>query len=252
MQSIGVTDVTIKYSRPGVKGRTIWGTLVPYDAAWRAGANSPTTIATSQDLLVEGQKLPAGTYALFAVPGKEEWTVIFNKNTEDGVFAEGYDLKTGKDDVLRVKVKPRAGAATEWMEYRFDDPTVDTATLVLAWERLEVPVALKNATDTKTKVMADLRQSVAEKPDDYATLMRAANYAASWEVDPDQGLVWADKAIAARNTTGAQWSKARLLKQKGRTAEAVAAADKALAAATKETSADLIDTIKRTKADWTK
>jgi hypothetical protein len=252
MQSIGVTDVTIKYSRPGVKGRTIWGTLVPYDAAWRAGANSPTTIATSQDLLVEGQKLPAGTYALFAVPGKEEWTVIFNKNTEDGVFAEGYDLKTGKDDVLRVKVKPRAGAATEWMEYRFDDPTVDTATLVLAWERLEVPVALKNATDTKTKVMADLRQSVAEKPDDYATLMRAANYAASWEVDPDQGLVWADKAIAARNTTGAQWSKARLLKQKGRTAEAVAAADKALAAATKETSQDLIDTIKRTKADWTK
>jgi hypothetical protein len=251
-QTIGVTDVTIKYSRPGVKGRSIWGTLVPYDAAWRAGANSPTTIQASEDLLVEGQKLPAGTYALFAVPGKEEWTVIFNKNTQDGVFAEGYDVKTGKDDVLRVKVKPRAGTATEWMEYRFDDPSVDSATLVLAWEKLEVPISLKNATETKTKVMTDLRKSVSEKPNDYQTLIRAANYSASWEVDPDQGLAWADQAIKARDTTGARWSKARLLKQKGRTAEAIAEADKALGLATKETSEDLLATIKRTKEEWKK
>jgi hypothetical protein len=249
-QTIGVTDITVKYSRPGVKGRQIWGGLVAYDAAWRAGANSPTTIATTQDLLVEGQRLPAGTYSLFTIPGKEEWTVIFNKNTEDGLFADGYDVKTGKDDVLRVKVKPRAGAATEWMEYRFDDPAVDSATLVLAWEKLEVPIALKNAAETKTKVMADLRQSVTEKPDDYNTLMRAANYSASWEVETDQGLAWADKAIAARDTTGARYAKARLLKQKGRTAEAIAEADRALAKATKETSEDLIATIKRVQGEW--
>jgi hypothetical protein len=249
-QTIGVTDLTVKYSRPGVKGRAIWGGLVPYDAPWRAGANSPTTLATSQDLLVEGQKLPAGTYSLFTIPGKDEWTVIFNKNAEDGLFADDYDVKTGKDDALRVKVKPRAGAATEWLEYRFDDPAVDSTTLVLAWDKLEVPIALRNATDTKTKVMADLRKSVAEKPDDYTTLMRAANYSASWEVDPDQGLLWADAAIKARDTTGARYSKARLLKQKGRTAEAIAEADKALSVATKETSEDLIATIKRVQGEW--
>jgi hypothetical protein len=252
-QTMGVTDLTVKYNRPGVKGRQIWGELVPYDKAWRAGANSPTTFATSEDLLVEGQPLPAGTYALFAVPGKAEWTVIFNKNTEDGVFAEGYDLKTGKDDALRVKVKPRAtSSSTEWMAFRFDDPSVDSATLVLAWERLEVPIALKNAMDTKARVLADLRKSVAEKPDDYATLIRAANYSASWEADPDQGLIWADKAIAARDTTGARWSKARLLQQKGRTADAVAEANKAISVATKETSQDLLETIKRTMGEWQK
>src|SRR6185436_13694063 len=100
-QSVGLTDITIKYSRPGVKGRTIWGGLVPYDAVWRTGANEATTITFSDDVTVGGTKVPKGTYALFTVPGRDTWDVVLNKQGEQwGAFS--YD-KT--QDIARVTVK---------------------------------------------------------------------------------------------------------------------------------------------------
>jgi len=87
-QSVGLTDITIKYSRPGVKGRTIWGGLVPYDAVWRTGANEATTITFSDDVTVGGTKVPKGTYALFTVPGRDTWDVVLNKQGEQwGAFS---------------------------------------------------------------------------------------------------------------------------------------------------------------------
>src|SRR5437899_746922 len=80
MQTVGLTDVTIVYSRPGVKGREIWGALVPYDKVWRTGANEATTFAVSDDVMINGQPLPKGTYSLHTIPGKDEWTIIFNKD----------------------------------------------------------------------------------------------------------------------------------------------------------------------------
>ena len=81
-QTVGLTDITITYCRPGVKGRVIWGGLVPYDQVWRTGANEATTITFSDEVTIEGTKLPAGTYGLFTIPGKDEWTVIFNKGAK--------------------------------------------------------------------------------------------------------------------------------------------------------------------------
>ncbi|MFQ5603653.1 MAG: DUF2911 domain-containing protein [bacterium] len=135
-QTIGdSTTVTITYSRPGVKGRTIWGELVPLDKVWRTGANVATTISFNKDLVVEGQKLPAGTYALFTIPTKTKWTVIFNKEADQwGAF----NYKQS-EDALRIEVTPKAADHVEWMDFSFQDLTATSAKVVLRWEKLAVP-----------------------------------------------------------------------------------------------------------------
>ncbi|MBT9392637.1 DUF2911 domain-containing protein [Hymenobacter sp. NST-14] len=132
---IGKATVTVAYSSPSVKGRPVWGQLVPYNEVWRAGANEATTFTTDQPLQVEGKTLPAGTYSLFAIPTEKEWTVIFNKTAKQwGAYK--YDAK---QDALRVSVTPKKAAApTEKLLY-----DVTPKGLVLRWENLEIPVAIK-------------------------------------------------------------------------------------------------------------
>lgn len=103
----GNASITINYGAPSVKGRTVWGELVPYGKVWRTGANDATTFETSADIKVEGQALPKGKYALFTIPEKDEWTIIFNKNPKQW---GSYSYKQ-EEDVLRVKVKPAASAS---------------------------------------------------------------------------------------------------------------------------------------------
>ncbi|MFZ1279551.1 MAG: DUF2911 domain-containing protein, partial [Ignavibacteriaceae bacterium] len=110
-QQVGLTDVQILYGRPGVKGRTIWGKLVPYDAVWRAGANEATKITFSTDVTIEGKKLKKGSYSFFAIPGKKEWTLIFNKVADQwGAFEYNES-----QDALRIKVKTEKGSWQEWL-----------------------------------------------------------------------------------------------------------------------------------------
>ncbi|MBJ6107384.1 DUF2911 domain-containing protein [Hymenobacter sp. BT523] len=133
---IGATDVTVNYSSPGVKGRKIFGGLEPYGKVWRAGANEATTVEFSKDVTVEGKPLPAGKYGFFVIPAeKDKWTVIFNKVPNQwGAFK--YD---DKQDALRVMVTPRKSASvTERLVYEVKAPG-----LVLRWENVEVPVAIK-------------------------------------------------------------------------------------------------------------
>lgn len=131
---IGPAIVTINYSSPGVKGRTIWGDLVPYGQVWRAGANEATTFEVDQDVMVEGQLLPAGKYSFYTIPGEEEWTVIFNKVADQW----GTEYDEGQD-ALRVKVQPRKSATmNERLKYEVTDDGI-----VLMWENLEVPVSVK-------------------------------------------------------------------------------------------------------------
>src|SRR5258708_5453735 len=130
-QRIGLTDITITYHRPEVGGREIWGKTVPYGKVWRAGANENTTITFSDDVSVEGKPLAAGTYGLHTIPDKDQWTVIFLKNsTSWGSFS--YDEK---EDALRVSVKPHAGEAFEVLTYVFDDVKPDSAVATLRWEK---------------------------------------------------------------------------------------------------------------------
>jgi hypothetical protein len=138
-QTVGFTDVTISYSRPGVKGRKIWGGLVPYDKVWRAGANEATKITFSTDVIIEGHKLPAGSYGFFAIPGRNEWTLIFNKVADQWGAFEYNEA----EDALRITVKPEKGNFTEWLRYGITKISDTTATVSLIWENLKVPFKLE-------------------------------------------------------------------------------------------------------------
>lgn len=128
---VGGADITVNYSSPAVKGRQIWGDLVPYGKVWRAGANEATTVTFDEDVMVEGKALPAGTYSLYTIPGEDEWTVILNKTAKQ--WGTQYDEK---QDALRVTTKPRKAAT---MNERLAYDVTDQG-LVLRWENLEVPV----------------------------------------------------------------------------------------------------------------
>ena len=147
------TDITIEYCRPGVKGRVIWGDLVPYGLApgnrssdnkpfpWRAGANKNTTLECSKDILVEGKKLPAGKYGIHMIPSKTDWTIIFSKNSE----LWGSYKYNQEEDALRVTVTPVKAPHQEWMVFGFEDLAGTSATAYLHWELCKVPIAIKLA-----------------------------------------------------------------------------------------------------------
>lgn len=130
-EEIGDATVTIDYSQPAVKGRTVWGELVPYGKVWRTGANEATTFEVSQDVEIEGQTLPAGKYALFTIPAEDEWTIIFNK--EPNQWGSGnYDESK---DALRVKVKPEK---SDEMHERLTFEIEKDGEVEMMWENLEV------------------------------------------------------------------------------------------------------------------
>jgi hypothetical protein len=137
-QTIGTTDVTVTYGRPRVRGREIFGDLVPYDAVWRTGANEATTITFSDDVMIEGQPLAAGTYSLFTIPGEDEWTVIFNSVAEQW-GAYDYDEAS---DVLRVTVEPEEAESSELMTFSFDEVGEEEGKLVLRWDETRVPLMI--------------------------------------------------------------------------------------------------------------
>ena len=133
----GNTTIEINYSQPAVKGREIWGALIPYDKVWRTGANEATTFEVSTDVTIEGKELKAGKYGLFTIPGKENWIIIFNENPDQwGAFS--YDASK---DALRVTVKPNsAGESTERMTFTVDN----NGKVGLAWEKLSVGFQVKS------------------------------------------------------------------------------------------------------------
>ena len=130
----GGSEITINYSSPAVKGREIWGKLVPYNEVWRAGANEATTFKTTKDILVEGKALPAGEYSFFAIPTPTEWTLIFNKTAKQW----GASSYSEKEDALRVLVKARKSSAlSERLKY-----TIEADKLILSWEKLDIPARI--------------------------------------------------------------------------------------------------------------
>jgi Protein of unknown function (DUF2911) len=153
-QTLGTDAViTIVYSRPGVKGREIWGALVPYGMApgnkysenkpfpWRAGANENTTFESNKDLLIEGKPLPAGKYGIHMIPGEKEWVIIFSKNNS----AWGSFAYKQEEDALRVTVTPVKAPFQEWLEFGFDDLAGTSATAYLHWVELKVPFKIQLA-----------------------------------------------------------------------------------------------------------
>ena len=250
MLTIGVTDVTITYSRPAVKGRTIWGdplpeqaatkgaatlddqnvrpkgaAIVPWGHAWRTGANEATQFVVTDDVFINGQKLPAGSYSLHTIPTKDEFTIIFNSVANQwGSFS--YDAAK---DTLRVKVKPEwEEHSKEWLEY-WIDPINDTSAQVnIRWEKVRVPFTVE-VRDVPALTMQKARAAVAAaKPDDFTTPLQAANFALQNKLSVAEAMGWLDQSIKIKETIGNVGLKARVLAEQGKTAEAIAAGERAI------------------------
>ncbi len=247
-QTVGVTKIEVVYSRPSVRGRTIWGELVPYDKVWRTGANAVTKITFDGDVMVEGQKLAAGAYSIYTLPGKTEWTVIFN------TVSTGGPDHVAEKDALRVKVKPVASEMTELFTIGFPAVTSDGATLAFTWEKLRVSVTI--AVDTKGRFLANAKDAVAKaKADDWQTPLVAARYLYDNKYALDDAGTWLDKSIATKATFGNLSVKANALAAEGKKKDAVAAAEKALAAgaaAEQKPSLEAVTALEKKIAEWKK
>jgi hypothetical protein len=216
-QRVGITDVSIDYSSPGVKGRKIWGELVPYDKAWRAGANAPTKLTVSRDFKFGGTAVKAGSYSLFMTPGKAQWTVMLNSDVE-----ADQDNRDAKKDVATIAIKPAAlPAVRERLRYTLDDPQDASVTVTLEWERVRIAVPIAN--DTPAQVNASLEKAVGEA---WLPAFRAASYLFN-NKDNDRALGYIDQSIAIKSTWRNEWLRAQVLQKKGNKAEAMAAAGRA-------------------------
>lgn len=219
MQTVGDTTITITYHRPNTKGRKVWGELVPYNEVWRTGANDATVFEISNDVLINGQKLPKGKYSLHTIPTAGDWTVIFNKTWNQwGSF--NYDAK---EDALRVTVKPIAGEMKETFAFEFGDVKNSSTDVIIAWEKLRVPFTV-DVGDFNARVINDYRTRMIGDPVQAANLVISAKLKANYE----ETLNWLNNSIAVRETFANLGTKARLLNEMGRTAEAITTAEKAI------------------------
>lgn len=244
-QTVGLTDIKIDYSRPAVKGRPIWGGLVPYDQVWRTGANEATQISFGDDVTINGQALPKGTYSLHTIPGKDSWILAFNKVAQQfGSFS--YDKA---QDALRVTSKPEKAPFTELMEFNFPLVTTDSAVVAIRWENISVPFTV--GVNTTAKVMADLQAAVAgAAATDWQTPYRAAGFAFD-NNDSAQATKWLDQSLKSKEMMSNLYLKSRVQAKSGNKAGAIATAQSALKLATPKDN-ELAGEIQKSIDDWKK
>lgn len=225
-QRLGITDITVDYHRPLVKGRKIWGDVVPFGRVWRAGANENTVVTFGDAVTVEGQALSKGSYGLHMLPTESSWTVIFSKNfTSWGSFS--YDEK---EDALRVTVKPAPSEMNEALTYDFDDLKPDSAVVTLRWEKLAVP--FKVSVNVPAVALAGIRRDLRTVP---GFFWAGWNDAATWclenKTNYEEALKWVDTSIQNEERFENLETKSRLLAATGKTAEGDATMKQALATA---------------------
>lgn len=244
MQTVGLTTITINYNRPGVKGRAVWGALVPYDKVWRTGANEATTIEFSDDVWIDGGKLTKGLYSLHTIPTATEWTVIFNSVASQW---GSYSYDAAKD-ALRVKVKPETGEHREWLTFDVPDMTTDTAKIAIRWEKIVVPFTV----DTKSteRTMASFRGAM--NPD-WRVPYQAANFAFDNKGAATDAEVnaWIDQSLKVNQNIGNLYLRARIAERAGNKADAIRYGEMAIAAATPQQK-DFADVVRASVDGWKK
>ena len=222
-QIVGLTEVEIEYSRPGVKGRTVFGDLEKYGEVWRTGANKATSIEIEDDVKIGGKEVPAGTYSLFTIPGETEWTIIINKNTELW-GAGGYKQE---EDQARFNVKPtKLNDMVESFTIDFSNFTSNSAIINLSWQntRVSFPIETKANEDVEKQI----KELLVDGPS-AGTYYAGARYYLDNEKDMTQALTWINKAIEKRPE--AFWymhQKAKIQSKLGKTKEAIATAEKSM------------------------
>jgi DUF2911 family protein len=226
-QTVGLTEITIRYDRPAVNGREIWGKLVPFDSVWRAGANENTVISFSSPVRIGGHPLEPGRYGVHMIPTQADWTVIFSRQANAwGSFS--YDPK---EDALRVTATPAAGDMHERLAYTFDDPSDSSVIATLRWEKLAVPIPIE--VDSKAVVVDSLRTQLRGLGRFFwQPWSQAAAWCAGNGVNLEEATTWADRSIAMNENFTNLRVKAALLGQRGDVAGAGAAERRSLAVAT--------------------
>ena len=187
---VGLSNVSVSYSRPAVKGRVIFGDLVPYGKVWRTGANKITSIKFDNDLYINGALLKAGSYGLYTIPRVGSWTIIFNRDDKQWGAYE-YDITK---DVIRFEVQPiEMEHLTQYLTIDFDDLTPTTANLSIKWENTNVKFSIEDR--VHDKIMAEIKEKTAKADVNTSTLMSAADYYYKNNIDLPQALEWAKKVV---------------------------------------------------------
>lgn len=230
-QKVGVTDVEVTYSRPSLRGRKMFGAMIPYGEVWRTGANTATRISFSSDVTLQGTKLAAGSYELFTVPGETEWTVIVQKLPEKASWG-AYTYKA-ENDTARVKVKPVSIPLVETFAIGFDSLNDVGATLNLDWETTRVPVKL--GVDSVGMLTPKIKSAIdAGEGKTWTFYYGAASLLYNNGGDFNQALAWVDESIKLRADFPVnQLLKARLLAKLGRSSEAKTVAAQVVESGTK-------------------
>jgi hypothetical protein len=236
-QVVGLSEITVTYHRPGVKGRQIWGGLLPYDQVWRVGANDPTLITFSDQVTIEGRALPAGTYRFLAIPGNTTWTLIFN--TEVKGSGAVHDPKY---DTLRLTVTPQSIPHVEWLSFSFTDLTPTSATVEVAWEKLKVTFKAEFNT------LAKLESQVG----DWRVLNQAARYALTEKTFMDRATAWVDRSITLERNGVNVRTKAELLAGRGDFKGAIALAEESITLTKAQNPTADVSATEKLIADWKK
>ncbi|ARS36233.1 DUF2911 domain-containing protein [Pontibacter actiniarum] len=249
-QAVGLSTISVDYSRPSVRNRTIFGDLVPYDKIWRTGANASTKIKFSDDVTIEGNKIPAGEYALYTIPGKEEWTVVIHKNTKH--WGDGGKDYNPAEDLVRFKVKPQQNPRkVESFTINFTNLRTDATDVEILWDDTIVPFTVK--TDVDSKVMSQIQQQVIEgtnvNPGVYAA---AANYFFDTNRDLKQAHEWIKKANATDPKFWNVHTQAKIEAKMNNYKAAIKTAEKSMELAKAAGNEDYVRLNEKAIADWKK
>jgi tetratricopeptide (TPR) repeat protein len=246
-QEIGISKVELAFSRPFVKGRKIWGELVPFGQVWRVGANSATTLTLSHAAKVAGKDVPAGTYGFFAIPGPKTWTLILNRKAKQW---GAYDYKA-EEDQLRWEVTPQSGAFLECLDYRILPRDAGSATVELAWESLRVSFAL--TFDTKALYWAHLEAQLKKAPEtDGVPWYQAAKYCQEQGIEPQKALAWIELSLKAWDSFWNHEVAARIYKDAKRLPEALLHIQKAIDLSKDKAPKEYTENLEKELAAWKK
>jgi tetratricopeptide (TPR) repeat protein len=244
-QEIGISRIDLAFARPAVKGRKIWGDLVPFGEVWRAGANSATVITFSHAAKVAGKDVAAGTYGFFVLPNEKTWTLILNKKAKQW---GAYDYKK-EEDVLRWEATPQAGPSLEYLDYRVIPVDSGNALVELGWERLRVsfPVAF----DTKGIYWTQLEDTLKKAPEsDWVPWYQAAAYCQAQSIEPQKALAWIEKSLKAEEGYRNHETAARILQDAKRLPEAITHLQKAIDLSRGKAPKEYTENLEKELAAW--
>lgn len=239
-QTVGITEIAIDYSSPGLKGRKPFGQLVPYGQLWRAGANAATKLTFSSDVTVGGKPVPAGTYSLFFIPTAKTWTVVLNKNKD--ASTQAYDEKL---DIARFDVTPVKAPKRERMTFVFSDTSDDATRIDMEWDelRVSIPVKVDTAALTATAIQSHVDGG-------WRAYANAARYYNETAKDPARALALVDASLAVKETWYNSWIKAQILAGQNNFKDAYPLAQKAFDLGSKDANFFFKADVEKALAEW--